>query len=212
MTLDNQLWIGGVVCSLLYIATVVMLRDPLFMYAVEGGVTLTVILLLGSMGYISNVTYLSLALMGLAFISIHFERAFPVEEKTFSRRRFGMPLFWSGHAQLIAALAILLGSQLGAFAFSPVHHRDLFGWGSWDGNLLSQKMWLATALWFAGVYAYVYSGYVVRLKRADVYLYMAAFCFLCGELTIIGNSKVPDEVMIAAPALTALLISLMGFL
>jgi len=46
VTLENHLWVGGVLCSLLYIATVRILRDPLFMYAVEAGVTLTALLFL----------------------------------------------------------------------------------------------------------------------------------------------------------------------
>jgi len=40
----------GVICCLIYAATVYVLRDPLFMYAVEGGVTLTLLLLLANLG------------------------------------------------------------------------------------------------------------------------------------------------------------------
>ena len=77
VTLDAGLWIGGLVCVGLYAATVFVLRDPLFLYAVEAGVTLTVLLLLGDVGQITNTAYLSLFIMALGFISIHAERAFP---------------------------------------------------------------------------------------------------------------------------------------
>ncbi len=50
VTVDGHLWVGGVVCCLLYAATVVVLRDPAFMYAFEAGVTLTTLLLLGRHG------------------------------------------------------------------------------------------------------------------------------------------------------------------
>ena len=46
LTVDRGLWAGGLVCCLLYAATVYVLRDPLFMYAVEAGLTLTVGLLM----------------------------------------------------------------------------------------------------------------------------------------------------------------------
>ena len=42
VTVNGNLWLGGVICCLLYVATVYVLRDPLFLYAVEAGVTLTV--------------------------------------------------------------------------------------------------------------------------------------------------------------------------
>src|SRR5262245_9920703 len=104
MTLETHLWLGGVVCCAIYVATLLLLRDPLFMYAVEGGITLTVALLLANQGYVTDAGYLSLVLMGLALISIHAERAFPVEDAPFDRKRFGLPIFWSGHVQLAAAL------------------------------------------------------------------------------------------------------------
>ena len=76
LTLETHLWIGGVVCCAIYVATLLLLRDPLFMYAIEGGITLTVVLLLANQGHVTDAGWLSLVLMGLALISIHAERAF----------------------------------------------------------------------------------------------------------------------------------------
>jgi hypothetical protein len=212
LTLDGQLWVGGVICSLIYVTTVLLTREPTFLYAVEGGITLTLVLLLGSQGVVTDATYLSLVLMGLALVSIHAERIFPPEAVAFDRQRFGLPLFWSGQMQLAAALVTLLGSQILAIAFAP--HSDVFGglrgqWFSWtwDGNWLTQTWWLAGGIWLAGAYAYFYSDFVVR--RAGLYTYLAAACLVGAEISFIAD-RLPAEVLIATPALTALLLSLLA--
>src|SRR6476646_790687 len=151
VTVDGHLWVGGVVCCLLYAATVVILRDPAFMYAFEAGVTLTTLLLLADMGKITDTTWLSLFFMALGLISIHGERMFsPAEDSDFPRRRFGLPLFWSGHVQIAASLMLLLGSQLLGWLIEPV--RQLSGF-EWAGNLLTTNYLLAAGVWLAGVYA-----------------------------------------------------------
>ena len=166
VTVDGHLWVGGVICCLLYAATVVVLRDPVFMYAFEAGITLTTLLLLADMGKITDTTWLSLFFMALGLISIHGERMFsPAEDSDFPRRRFGLPLFWSGHVQIAASLLILLGSQLLGWLVEPV--RQLSGF-EWAGNLLTSNYLLAAGIWLAGMYAYLYSDIVVR--RIGVYL------------------------------------------
>lgn len=197
VTLEGNLWLGGVVCCVLYIGTVVMLRDPLFMYAVEAGITLTVLLLLGQQGVIADATWLSLVCMALAFISIHAEGAFPADEETFNRQRFGLPLFWSGHVQLIAAISTLLGSQL--LDLLDISQRA-YWFSDWPGKPLTDNVWLATGLWLVGTYLYLYSDLVVR--RLGWYVYAAAVCLIGAELTIIGQLH-SAEWLIAAPALTA---------
>ncbi len=203
ITLDNNLWVGGVVCCLIYAATVYALRDPLFMYAVEGGITLTALLLLADRQWISDTSFLCLFLAALGLISIHAERAFdPGEEGTFTRRRFGMPLFWSGHAQLGSALCILLGTQVWSWMFDPA--RRLLGI-SWEGNSLSHSSLMAGGLWLAGTYAYLYSDLVVR--RVGIYTYIAAFCLLLAEVTLVWG-RLQAEGVIAVLALTALVANL----
>jgi hypothetical protein len=201
LTLDHGLWFGGVVCCLLYAATVYVLRDPLFMYAVEAGVTLTAGLLLAEVvPHGETLSYASIVLMVLGLISIHGERAFPPEAEPFDRRRFGMPLFWSGHAQLAAALVVLLAVQV----VDWLHVLGPAKWlenAAWMDNLLTQSNLLAGALWLAGTYAYLYSDIVVR--RVGVYTFLAAFCFLLAEITLVGFD-LPAEWLIAILALTAL--------
>jgi hypothetical protein len=213
VTLDNGLWVGGVVCCLLYAATVYVLRDPTFLYAVEVGVTLTVVLFLGQLNQVNNTSYLCLVLMGLGFISIHAERAFSPDETEFSRRRFGMPLFWSGHAQLGAALVILLVTQLAGWLVGPVNSLTSYPWAEtslehvtgWGRGLLPQRYLLATGLWLAGTYLFLYSDLVVR--RIGIHTYLAAFCLLMAEVTLIGQN-LESEALIAVLALTALAVNL----
>ncbi|MCI0360833.1 MAG: hypothetical protein L0211_20330 [Planctomycetaceae bacterium] len=206
MTLEKNLWLGGVVCCAIYVATVLLLRDPLFMYAVEGGITLTVVLLLANQGFVSDAGWLSVVFLGLALVSIHAERAFPPEGEPFDRKRFGLPLFWSGHVQLAAAVLTLAGSQLLALLLEQ--RTDWLGWQwTWTGNFLTKNVWLAGGVWIAAAYAYFYSDLVVR--RIGLYVYLAAACLVAAELTIIG-SHLPAEVMIAAPAITALLLTLIA--
>jgi hypothetical protein len=59
IALEDHLWLGGVVCCLLYVATVYVLRDPLFLYAVEAGLTLTAALFLAELGLASDLGYLA---------------------------------------------------------------------------------------------------------------------------------------------------------
>jgi len=200
ITLDSNLWMGGVVCCLIYIATVYVLRDPLFMYAVEAGVTLTVLLLLADLGSASDISVLCSLLAVLGLISIHAERAFePRDDATFNRQRFGMPLFWSGHVQLACALLMLLGTQAWGWMFDP--ERELLGM-SLAGNTLWRSPLLAGGLWLAGMYAYLYSDLVVR--RVGIYTYIAAFCLLMAEVTLVLWCQLDAEGVIAVLALTAL--------
>ena len=119
---------------------------------------------------------------------------FPPEHAVFNRKRFGLPLFWAGHAQLAAALVILLASQVVGW------------WGElaairWPGNLLTENWLLAGGLWLAATYLYLYSDLVVR--RIGVYVYLAAFTLLMGEATLCG-SWMHTEGLIAVLSLTAL--------
>lgn len=205
LTLDNGLWIGGVVCCLLYAATVYVLRDPLFMVAVEAGVTLTAALLLAEVvPHGETLSYACLVLMALGLVSIHGERAFPPEGESFDRRRFGLPLFWSGHAQMAAALVVLLVVQCVDW-LQVVWPAQWLLSATWADNLITQSNLLAAALWVAGAYAYLYSDIVVR--RVGVYTFLAAFCFLLAEVTLVGID-LPAEWLIAILAVTALVATL----
>lgn len=57
VSVDDHLWVGGLICCLLYAATVYVLRDPLFVYAVEAGATLTLTLLLATLPLVIAVVH-----------------------------------------------------------------------------------------------------------------------------------------------------------
>jgi hypothetical protein len=203
VTLERHLWVGGVVCCLIYLATVKVLRDPLFMYAFEAGVTLTSLLLLADLGKIGDTTFLSLFFMVLGLASLHVERAFsPSPEAQFTRHRFGLPLFWSGQVQVAVSLLILLGSQM--LVWLPVPAREWFNY-VWAGNLLTQQHLLAGGLWLAGTYAYLYSDIVVR--KVGVYLVLAGFTLVMAEVTLLFGYDVSAEWIAVILAITALAVN-----
>ena len=183
------------------------LPDPLFMYAVEVGVTLTVVLFLGELGLAANISYLCLALIGLGLVSIHAERAFSPSDRIFNRRRFGLPLFWSGHAQAGVALVLLLVTQLADWLLQPAQSLLTHPWighsltlvANHSGGLLPQSFLLATGIWLAGAYLYLYSELVVR--RVGLYIYLTAFALLMAEVTLVGRN-LQTELLIAVLALT----------
>jgi len=199
LTLEENLWVGGLVCCLLYVATVYALRDPLFMYAVEAGITLTAGLLLAGLRLPWDWGYLALMLMTLGLVSIHAERAFPPEGEPFNRKRFGMPLFWSGHVQIAFSLLLLLGLQIVAWLVDPAHRFLEIDWQ--QGKWLTDWPLRAGIVWLLGTYAYLYSDIAVR--RVGIYTYLAACCFLLAEVTIVGLN-LEMEWLIAILALTAL--------
>ncbi len=201
VTLDNHLWVGGVVCCLIYAATVYVLRDPAFIYAVQGGATLTLLLLLADLGVVTDTTWLALFFMALAGISIHAERVFPEEAGEFSRKRYGLPVFWAGQAQLATSALLLLGTQVVRWLSNT--SLNLFA-VSWEGNLLSENALLAGGLWVAATYLYLYSDIVVR--KLGVYLPLAAFSLMMAEITLIGL-RFETEGLIAVLAVTAVVMN-----
>jgi len=203
MTIQNHLWVGGVVCSLLYIATVRILRDPLFLYAVEAGITLTVLMFLPVVHVNLDAPTVSLALLALGAISIHAERGFSAEVEQFSRQAYGLPLFWSGQVQTGAALLVLLGSQFLGWMDEPIARMTGFGF---QGNLLTTAPLLAGTLWLVGAYLYLYSDFVVR--RVGVYIYAGAFCLLMAIVTLVGWQFDRPEPVIIALAVVALGVNL----
>ena len=200
LTIDGHLWVGGLVCSVLYILTVWKLRDPLFLYAVEAGVTMTVMLLLGDLHHLTHSSALCVAMVIMAAISIHAEAAFDPDHPTFSRRRFGLPLFFSGQVQLVAGTIGMLGLQILDWAFHPVV-------GDWCHSQLASTPWLAGCLWLCAAYLWFYSDLVVR--KLSVYTYLASASLVFAQVTLL-YSVVPAEVLVMTLSITAAIIPLLS--
>jgi hypothetical protein len=197
LTVDGHLWVGGVVCSLLYIATVRVLRDPLYLYAVEAGITLTALLLLGDLGRATDSSTLCVVLTALAAASIHAYSAFAAEHPEFNRRRYGLPLFFSGQVQLgLAMLGLLFLQMLNWVAPGGPQ-------GSWGDSQIATTPWLAGGLWLTAAYLWLYSDLAVR--KLGVYSYLAAIALLLAETTWL-YPLLPTEGLMIGLSLTGLAI------
>ena len=195
MVVDQHLWVGGLVCLMLYLLTVRILKDPLFLYAVECGITLTVLLLAADLNYLSDISYLSVLFVILGAISIHCERLFH-REGSQDRESFGLPFFWSGHVQLAVGLFILLGSQCLGWLIKPMNL-------AWTGNLLTEHALLSGGIWLGSAYLYFYSDLIVRQNR--LYTYLAGACLMMSEVTLL-LPHLSQEIAIAAVAVTILIV------
>jgi hypothetical protein len=208
ITLEEHLWVAALVCCLLYAASAMVLRDPMFVYVLAGGVAMTGLLMLADMHKFWEIASPSTLLVVLGLVCVHVERAFPPADGPFSRRRFGLAFFWSGHALLAAGLLLLLlaaqitGDWLYKPFFESIYQRCGFGPPAVVAERWGQL--LALALVLAGTYAYTYSDLVVR--RVGVYIHLAVFTLLWAEVLVINlfALSVASEVAIIALALTAL--------
>ncbi|PHS00775.1 MAG: hypothetical protein COA78_23435 [Blastopirellula sp.] len=206
LQLQEGLWMAGVVCVLIFVGTVWLLKDPLFMYAVQAGITLTAVLILGDIGIAENATPLSVLLMTMALISIHAHKAFPAEGETFTQDKFGLPLFWSGHVQLASALIVLFGSQLAGSVEAFANYIELPA----GGILLTESRLVPGILWLVGAYAYLYSDLVVR--KIGLYIYLGAMSLVMCVMTFVSLDLVKIEGVIATLAIMATTISLVSYL
>jgi hypothetical protein len=204
ITLETQLWLPALVCCVLYAASALLLRDPLFVPVLMAGVALTGLLILADRGVnrFWEIASPATLLVALGLAGILAERAFPEGEGPFSRRRFGLAFFYSGHALLGAGLLFLLGAQM--VGWSWVRDFNNFGLAERPAIVTQQGLkLLALGLFLAGFAAYLYSDLVVR--RVGVYVYLAAFCLLWSELLALLAlpMTVPSEGIILMLALTA---------
>jgi hypothetical protein len=207
ISLAGNLWLAALVCCVLYAASALVLRDPLFVPVLMAGVAMTGLLILANreVGRFWEVASPAALLVALGLIGIFLERAFPEGEGPFNRRGFGLAFFFSGHALLGAGLLFLLGAQLTGWldiALQPRMPRLAI--------ITEQPLkLLALGLFMAGCVAYLYSDLVVR--KIGVYVYLAAFCLLWSELLAMLAIPVvvPSEVVILVLALTACAVNLL---
>lgn len=207
ITLDGHLWVAALACCVMYLASALVLRDHLFVYVLNGGVAMTGLLMLADAGKFWEIASPAVLLAVLGIMAIHLERAFPVIEGPFSRRRFGAAFFNSGHVLMAAGLLLVLGSQIaGDWLFQPLFESIYKSFNAGPPEIVSAAWgrYLALAIVLAGTYAYFYSDIVVR--RLGIFVYFAVFTLLWAEMLIIGliTTQVTAEAIIIAMALTAL--------
>ena len=210
----GHLWIPALVCCALYAVSARLLRDPMFVYVLVGGVTLTGLLILADRDVQGfwEIVRPSTLLVVLGLLCIHAERSFPQEEGPFSRRRFGLAFFWSGHAVLGVGLLLLLGAQVaGDWLYDPLFKSMYQASDAEQPAIVTTEggRLIALCLVLAGVYAYFYSDLVVR--RIGVYIYLAVIAVLWAEVLLVqylvwkfGWQVELMEVLIIVLALTGL--------
>ncbi len=207
ITLEGHLWTAALVCCVLYAGSAWVLKDPLFVYVLVGGVTLTGLLLLGDLRRLDEIAAPVTLLVILSLVCLHAERAFPPADDTpFSRRRFGMAFYWCAQGLLAGGLLVLLGAQLIGWLHEPLLRHVGF-----VKPAVAERAYLpwTIALVLAGTYALVYSDLVVR--RIGVYIYLAAVTLLWAEvqLLVLLNFAGSEAVIIVTLALTALAANLL---
>jgi hypothetical protein len=212
VTIDGHLWAAAVCVSVLYLMSALVLRDELFVYAFAAGVAMTGLLFLADLPpspeKFWEIASPSSLLVVLGLLLLHTERVFPDQEGPFSRKRFGLAFFWSGHALLAGGLFLLLGAHIAAdWLYEPFFKPYYEQWGAAQTPMVTEP-WgqiLSLCLVIAGTYAYIYSDLVVR--RVGVWVSFAAATLLWAEVLALKllNPDFGLDALIAILAGTGLL-------
>jgi hypothetical protein len=186
LTIDGHLWAAAVCISVLYLASALLLRDELFVYVFAAGLAMTGLLFLADLPpspqKFWEIASPATLLVAMGLMLLHAERAFPDQEGPFSRKRFGLAFFWSGHALLAGGLCLLLGAHVVAGWLYEFFEPYYLQWSVARTPVVTET-WgpiLSLCLVIAGAYAYVYSEVVVR--RVGIFVYLAAATLLWAEV------------------------------
>jgi hypothetical protein len=148
--IDQHLWVGGVVCLAVYAATVFVLRRPVFLYAVQLGVLLTTILLLGQFDTWTHLNWIATVLTIAGAVTVHLPLLFGTEpDATFDRQRFGPPLTIGGHAQLAIGLMVLAAVQFFGYQLPVTASFRSAGLEWHDNAVWVSSLWLLAAAVYA---------------------------------------------------------------
>ncbi len=207
--MTENFWLPATACCAIYAFSAWRLRDPLFVPVLVGGVALAGLLILFDAGKFFEVATPAAFLVGLAFLCIHAERAFPEGDGPFARSRFGLAFFASGQLVLLAGLGLLIGGQIqGVLGLAwkwPQEYIPLV--------IIEQPLKiLALVLVLAATYLYFYSDVLIRHRR--IYSYLGAFTLLWAEviaLDILGLG-LSLEAIVVALAGTGLVVNGIQFL
>jgi hypothetical protein len=215
LTLERNLWIAGVAMTALYVASAQVLREELFVYVQNLGVTLAGLLILASLPPAPErfweIASPATMLVVLGLLAIHVERAFPDNDGPFSRKRFGLAYFWSGHAQLAAGLLLLLGTFIaGDWLYAPWFKAVYDSRHAVPSPMVGTGplVWLSLALVLLGTYAYVYSDVVVRKVGAYVHVAAATLLWALVILVRMLHLEIGTAELIGLLAVTALVVNL----
>ena len=116
----GRLWIPAAVCCGIYAFIARVLRRPVFVYTLVGGIVMTGLLFLAdaSIGRFWQLMPPVTFLVGVGWLCIFAERIFPTDDGDFSRGNFGTTFHRSGIAVLTSGLLLLAGGQSMGFLSS----------------------------------------------------------------------------------------------
>ena len=199
ITLDQggHLWVPALICCVIYVIVARVLADPMFVYAIVGGVTMTGLLILADhqVGRFWEILSPSALLVVLGMLCIHVERAFSPGDGPFSRERFGKAFFNAGHAVMASGLILLLGGRLVGRFYEPLF-ADL-GWFAIPAVATQARLKLiALGLALAAAYSYVYSQLVVKARGR--YVVSAVLTLLWCAVILLDLLAIPFTVELVA--------------
>ena len=209
VTLDGHLWVVAAIMCALYAASAWTLKDEMFVYVFNAGVAMTGLLLLADMHKFVEIAAPATLLVILGMAGIHAERAFAENDGPFSRKRFGLAFFASGHVLLGSGLLMVFIAQLaGDWLYDAWFQSVYQSFQAVPSPICGPQRWLALVLVLAGIYAYIYSDIVVRKHGA--YIHFAAALLLWAEVLVVqllGWEPGIDQI-IAVLAATSLAVNL----
>lgn len=209
VTLDGHLWVVAAIMCALYAASAWTLKDEMFVYVFNAGVAMTGLLLLADMHKFVEIAAPATLLVILGLAGIHAERAFAENDGPFSRKRFGLAFFASGHVLLGSGLLMVFIAQLaGDWLYDAWFHSVYLSFQAVPSPICGPQRWLALVLVLAGIYAYIYSDIVVRKHGA--YIHFAAALLLWAEVLVVQllHLTLGLDAIIAVLAVTSLAVNL----
>lgn len=180
ITISNggHLWIPAAICCAIYAFVARVLRRPVFVYALVGGIVMTGMLFLAdqAVGHFWELLPPATFLVVMGWVCIHVELLFESNEGDFSREKFGKAFHRAGIATLSGGLAILASGQVAAllhehfsFLISPALATDSM-----------QKVWALTLVSLSAI-GFIGQSLVSRNRywlSATGLAIWSAFCLL----------------------------------
>ncbi len=177
VTLDGKLWVAAVVCCVLYAASALVLRDPLFVYVLTAGVAGTGLLILADLHKFAEIAAAVDDARG------HGPDRHPRRARVRRQRRAASAANASGWRffspdSSARRLALLLLAQATTWIIKPI--LPAFQIIAPEITTVQRSSWWRSRWCSQPRTAYVYSELLVR--RVGSYVYAAAFTLLWAEL------------------------------
>ena len=183
----GHLWIPAAICCAIYAMTATVLRKPVFVYTLVGGVVLTGMLCLADLDVsrfrelLGPVTFLVTA--GWAFF--HSERFFSSGSGDFSRENFGFAFHRAGLLVLGCGLGLLFFGQAYGWVQLNLMHSAVNPLISLSQD---QKLWAAVLIMSSAV-GFAVEGFL--RKTNEQYFTAAGLISFWGAICLLGYFSIP---------------------